>query len=168
MNIKVFIINFKKALLSPSGIFSFLLWAFLIALLSFYFLDSELVRGNLWAWFLYTEIILSICISLLFGLFMATSIYKFQYFSKAWKKSEVTGWLGWLIWVLVSGCPSCSITLASYVGLAGTISLFPYNGLELKVLSVGLLMYAVYKNLMTLEVCKVKYISKKKFFQKKS
>ena len=150
-----FIQNLRKSLLSFSGALSFLLWASLILILSFYFLDTELVRGNLWAWVLYTEITLSIIIAILFWVFVASSLYKLKYFATTGNKSKLSWGAGWVLWVIVSGCPSCSITLASYIGLAGFFSALPYNWLELKFLAVGLLMYSVYSNLKHLETCKL-------------
>jgi hypothetical protein len=56
----------------------------------------------------------------------------------------------------VSGCPACSITLASYLGLAGVFALLPYNGLELKIVGTLVLIWSVYSNIKNLKVCSIK------------
>lgn len=125
----------------------------IIAIPGYYFMEKDLVIWNLWHSFYLIEISLTIIIGLLFWLFIWATLYKINYFSV--KKSWI--WiLGWFLWALVSGCPACSITLASYLWLAWFISVFPYSGLELKVLSVLILLYANYSTIKTLEVCKIK------------
>ncbi len=151
--------NLKKILFQKLFIVYFLAWALLISIPTYFFLDVELVKGNIWAWFVYAEITLTTLSAILFGLFLASVMYKIRYFSpKSWAE-----WVaGWLFVTLVSGCPSCSITLASYIGLAGIISTLPYHGLELKVLWLWLIAYALYDQLKYLETCKIKKGKKKK------
>jgi len=125
----------------------------IIAIPSYYFMEKDLVIGNLWYWFYVWEMILSVTISILFWLFIWTTLYKIKYFSlKKWS----IGIFGWFLGVLVAGCPACSITLASYIWLASIISVFPFYGIELKFLSVFFLIYAIYIWLRDLEVCKIK------------
>lgn len=145
--------NIIKVLKSPIWIIGFFVWIAIIAIPTYIFLDRELIINNMWCYFYITEIVLTIVISILFWLFVWATLYKVKYFS-TWNPSA---WIfGWIIWVLVSGCPACSITLASYIGLAGIISVFPYHGLELKIISIFLLIYANYSTMKNLEVCKVK------------
>lgn len=125
----------------------------IIAIPSYYFMNKDLIIGNLWHTFYITEMSLTIVIALLFWLFIWATLYKINYFSV--KKSWI--WiLGWFLWALVSGCPACSVTLASYLWLAWFMYLFPYSWLELKILSVLILLYANYSTIKTLEVCKIK------------
>ena len=145
--------NFIKVISSPVGIFWILLGIAIILFPTYYFLDGMLVIGNLWYAFYLSEIILSGIISILFWVFLGASLYKIHYFRV---QSTGTGLLWGFLWVLVAGCPACSITLASYIGLAGIISVFPFYGLELKVLSVLLLIFSNYSVLRNLEVCRVK------------
>lgn len=131
----------------------FFLGFFIIAFPSYYFMNPELLAGNMGKSFFYAEVILSLLISILFWFFLAVTIYKADFFSPNRSALWVTG--GFL-WILVSWCPACSITLASYLGLASLISLLPYYGLELKVLWVVLILFAVISSLRNLEVCKLK------------
>jgi len=64
--------------------------------------------------------------------------------------------LGGFLGVVVSGCPACSITLASYLGFASIVSSLPFFGIELKIVSLLLLLYVLYITLRDIDVCKVK------------
>lgn len=130
----------------------FLLGVFIMAFLEYYFLNAELIIHNLHITFYTIEIIFVTLNSILFWLFLALSFYKIEYFSV--KKSWVW-FIGSLFGIIVSGCPACSITLASYIGLAGILSTFPYQGIELKVWAFFLMLVAnllIYKDL---KVCKI-------------
>lgn len=145
--------NFIKILSQKLFLLYFLIWAIIILTPSYFFLDVELVKWNLGINFLRAEIALTAISAILFGIFFACIMYKIKYFSpKAW-----TEWAVWWAFVmLVSGCPTCSITLAYYVGLAWIISSLPYHGLELKAIWILLIAYAIYDSLKYLEVCKLK------------
>jgi len=145
--------NAKKVLFQKFFFVYFSLGAFLIAAPTLYFLDVELVTGNIGSWFVYAEIILTVISAVLFGFFLASVMYKVKYFSLKWGAEWA---IGWAFVMIVSGCPSCSITLAYYIGLAGLISSLPYHGLELKFLWIWLISYAIYDQLKYLETCKLK------------
>lgn len=155
--------NLKKIIFQKLFLVYFLAWAFLITIPTYVFLDVELIKWNIWVWFIYAEVSLTAISAILFGLFLASIMYKVKFFSpKHWSE-----WVaGWLFVTIVSGCPSCSITLASYIGLAGIISTLPYHGLELKVLWLLLIAYALYNQLKYLETCKIKTKSKSKKIKK--
>lgn len=120
-----------------------------------YLTDYDLVFGNLGSNFYYSEIGLQIIISLLFALFVTISVYKYVMFSNFSMKSNASSGIGTFFGILVAGCPACSITLASYIGLAGVISLLPWYGLELKIIAIPLLLYAIYSLLISLKVCNI-------------
>ncbi|MCD5382894.1 hypothetical protein LR002_02115 [Candidatus Gracilibacteria bacterium] len=145
--------NLLKIISSPIGVFGTILGIVIIAIPEYYFMNSCLVIGNLGKVFYNTEIILTILNSILFGIFLGGTLYKIDFFSV--KKSGI-GLLGGFLGAIVSGCPACSITLASYLGLAGIISIFPYHGIELKFLSLFVLLYVDYSILKNLEMCELK------------
>lgn len=140
-------------ILSWKTIFFFLLGVSIMWGLEFYFLNPELVINNLGIRFYTTEIILSTINSLLFWIFLALSFFKIEYFSikKSW-----LGFLGSITGIVVSGCPACSITLASYIGMAGIISVLPYSGLELKFIAFFLLSFAIWQVSKNLKTCSMK------------
>lgn len=118
--------------------------------------QRELIIANygytyfMWVW------IIQYILAILLSLFITLSAYKVFYFSTASVKEEGVGGLASFFGILIAGCPACSLTIASYVGLAGFISFFPYDGLELKVFSIILLLIISISILNTLHVCKIK------------
>lgn len=58
--------------------------------------------------------------------------------------------------ILVTGCPSCSVTIAAYIGLAGLFAALPFHGLEAKVIGILVLLRAEYVAVRDLLVCKLK------------
>lgn len=127
-----------------------------IGYIFFYFTDFIVIKGNFGGSYLYITILFQALISLLFALFIPISVYKYIKFSDLSLKENSSSFFGTFLGVLVAGCPACSITLATYLGLSGIISLLPWYGLELKVLAVPLLGYANYSILKDLNTCKIK------------
>jgi len=150
---KVFFNNFLRIFTKKSSLFLLIIGISIIWYPSYYFTESLQIIGNLGITFYYVEIILSIIISMLFWLFLSSSFYKFKYFGA---KNTWIWWFWAFMGVIVTWCPSCSITIASYIWLASIISLLPFDWLELKFLSVFMLIYANYSIIKNLEVCKVK------------
>ena len=149
--------NLIKIFTSWLWIFGFILWILIIVIPSIYFIQQELIIWNLGYNFFIVEVSLTFLISILFWIFLWSTFYKIKYFQV--KKTSIW-FFGWFLWVLVSGCPACSITLASYVWLASIISTLPYYWLELKVLSLWMLLYANYSTLKNLELCIIKIKTK--------
>ena len=118
--------------------------------------QRELIIANygyiyfIWVW------IIQCILSILLSLFISLSVYKVFYFSKISVKEEGVGGIASFFGILVAGCPACSLTVASYVGLAGFISFLPYDGLELKIFSILLLFVISVSILNTLHTCKIK------------
>ena len=71
-------------------------------------------------------------------------------------KENLSSGSGTFLGLLVAGCPACSITLASYLGLGSLISFLPWYGLELKIIAIFLLIYANISLLKNLKVCEIK------------
>jgi len=145
--------NIIKVLQSKIGVFWLFFGWSIIALPSIYFLEPQLIIWNLWYSFFITEVVLTVIIALLFWLFLWSTLYKVNFFKIRESKS---GYFWGFLGLIVSGCPACSITLASYIWLAGIISTFPYHWLELKFISIFMLIYSCYSTLSHLELCKIK------------
>ena len=145
--------NLVKILKSKIWIFGIILGIAFIAIPSYYFLERDMIIWNYWYNYYLLEISLIIMIWIFFWLFLGTTLYKMNYFSS--KKTWIW-FFGGLLWILVSGCPACSITLASYLGLTWIISIFPFGWIELKIMSLFILLYVVFVNIRDLEVCKIK------------
>lgn len=130
--------------------------AWLLLIVWRFMTDFALASWNLWHNIALTHVILYVLFSVLFGLFVATVIYKIYYFGDHNKKHTALWGIGWFLWVLVAWCPACALSVASYVGLASTVALLPRHWLELKIAGILLLLYVLWKQLITLEVCEVK------------
>jgi len=135
-----------------AGIFAFI--ALMIA--EFLILDIELIRGNLWDVYLGFEIWLHALLSILFGFFVALQVYKIRLFTPQDIKPARTLWgtIGGFLWVLVVGCPACSITLAWLFGLWAVLVSLPLNWLEVKITAIIILVIVSYRMFRDLTVCK--------------
>lgn len=148
--------NLKKTLSDPTSVFIWLIVGLAFRSLWRYFLNIDLLIGNLWMTYAVIEITLHVVISLAVALFIAMSVYKIRYFWKVDRKEWVVWWIGSFFGILVAWCPACSITIASYLWLASIIAALPYSWLELKVIALWLLIYSIIRSLQTLEVCEIK------------
>ncbi len=148
--------NFKLVF-SRNSYLLLAIFLFVILYTTFSFItNEELLLGNYGIIYYCIHRISEFLISALFAIFMPLSIYKYLTFSSFNLKENSTSTIGAFFGIIAAGCPACSITLASYIGLASLLTLFPYDGLELKVISVPLLIYANYSLLSTLHECKLK------------
>jgi len=120
-----------------------------------YFSDRALIAGNFGTTYATINLIFDIINIILIWLFVASFSYKRRLFGTSSKNNQ-SGWFWSITSVLVSGCPACSITLASYLWLASLFALLPYNGLELKILGTLVLIWSVYSNIKDLNSCKRK------------
>ena len=118
--------------------------------------NYDIIEGNLGKVYLYVEVFLQLFIAVLFSMFLTISVYKINYFRKISKKESAKGVFGAFLGLIVVGCPSCSVTIASYFGLVGFIAFLPYGGMELKILSLPILIYAVYDITKDLKTCRIK------------
>lgn len=151
----MFVKNIIKVCTSLIGIWWIVVWFLCIALPQYFIVDKSTIVLWYGEWYyIWTEVFLWGIIAILFGLFVGATLYKIKYFWTG--KKSATGVVGWFLWVIAWGCPACSITFASYLGLAGLVSLLPYKGLELKIISIAFLLYACYITIRDLQVCKLK------------
>lgn len=129
---------------------------FVLLVLGWWMTDMELSSGNLWKTMFCFQVILYILFSLLFGIFVAASVYKLRLFGTYDKKNSGVGTLWWFVGILVAWCPACAVSLASYIWLASMVALLPRHGLELKIIGVVLVAYAAWKSLLSMEVCELR------------
>lgn len=146
--------NLLKVIKDPVSLLRWSTVVLLMSLLQYRQFDFQLVVGNLWLLFAWTEVVLYILVTLLFALFVMAQTYKIRYFGREQKKKSTGGFLGWVIGIITVGCPACSITIASFIWLSWLIAILPFEWLELKVLAVVLLLWANYTILRDLIICK--------------
>lgn len=147
--------NFVEVFSRWYSILLFTITSLLIGYLFGYFTNTELIAGNYGNDYMWWLISIQTLITLLFGIFVPISFYKIKYFGSFSIKENLSSGSGTFLGLLVAGCPACSITLASYLGLTSIVLLLPWNGLELKIIAVPLLIYANISLLRDLKVCKI-------------
>ena len=135
--------NFAQWRKSPSS------WAIgggmllLMGVTFWYFTDANAIRNNygsfLGNWILMNQALVSALAATWLSGLWALRTQKFQW----WDQSGSA--LGTFLGVLVMGCPACTITLASYLGLAGVLSGLPFYGVEANFLAVVLLLWGNYQ-----------------------
>jgi len=102
---------------------------------------------------------MSILIVVLFGVNLALIIYKFNLSKKIGLKEDSSSIFGIVGGALGSGCPICGVTILGLIGVSGGLAILPFRGLELKILSLGLLLFSTYKvseSIFNCKKCKIK------------
>ena len=109
--------------------------------------------------YILTSIGLIIAISTLAGINFAMMAYKMNQIKKMNSvKSNSSAIFGGIFAAFTPGCPACTAPLAVILGAVGGLSLFPMQGLELKFISVGVLVFSIYwitKGLQNKSCCKI-------------
>src|SRR5690606_6692146 len=134
----------EEVFANPRYLFSFLLMFALIFYIFWIVTNHEMIIANLGLLYHRTEIVFMFLIAFFFSSFFILSIYNINYFCSFGISEGTVGGIVAFLGIIVVGCPACSITLASYIGLAGLLSGLPLFGLELKFISIPMLLYANY------------------------
>ena len=102
---------------------------------------------------------LTIVISTLAGINFAMMGYKMSQMKKMNSvKTNSSAIFGGVFAAFTPGCPACTAPLAVILGAVGGLSLFPMQGLELKFISVGVLIFSIYwitRGLQSKSCCKI-------------
>ena len=123
----------------------------------FHFTNTEIIRSNFGETTLWLEYAVNIATVGIGGLFFGLSAYKIGYFAHIShsKKSGAFGAVGSFLSIVVAGCPACSITLASYLGLSGIFSSLPFLGYEVRILGIVIMFGAIMYTWKHLETCTI-------------
>lgn len=148
--------NLLLASKDPFAITIAIVGTLLILALQYFFSDLATLKGNLGATFATVELVSGILLALLFGINAGLLYYKLRLASSVNAKESGSTILGGIFGIIVTGCPACSITLASYLGLASILSTLPFYGMEIKIIGLLLLLYSTNTLLKNLTVCKQK------------
>ena len=109
--------------------------------------------------YILTSIGLTIAISTLAGINFAMMAYKMNQIKKMNSvKSNSSAIFGGIFAAFTPGCPACTAPLAVILGAVGGLSLFPMQGLELKFISVGVLIFSIFwiaRGLQNKSCCKI-------------
>ena len=102
---------------------------------------------------------LTIVISTLAGINFAMMGYKMNQMKKMNSvKTNSSAIFGGVFAAFTPGCPACTAPLAVILGAVGGLSLFPMQGLELKFISVVVLIFSIYwitRGLQSKSCCKI-------------
>lgn len=97
-------------------------------------------------------------ISLLFGTYVTLIVYKFQ-MSRAiteCNKENAISLMGFASGILGAGCPMCGSLIFGLLGAPLVLFLLPFKGLELRALSIILLLISIFFLVKNLERCGIK------------
>ena len=108
-----------------------------------YFLDTfSLFFKTYVKSYAYTAFGLNVIVALLIGINISLLVYRLKEFTADKKSSAMSG-IGIFTAALANGCPGCFAGLfpliLSIFGVSATLSILPFNGLELQALSGALL-----------------------------
>lgn len=159
--------NTYRVLQNP---FSFITWfiVFLLSTFSWYwFSDIHYVAANYKSYtYAYFDSALSFGVVLFFPLLLAAIVYRsflFGFSPTAKEPRWFLGIIGGITGIFISGASCCGVTLISLLGLTsviGFLEIFPYDGLEIKILWLILLLYAYFDIYAHIDNCKIKKIKK--------
>ena len=109
--------------------------------------------------YIITSIGLTVVISALAGINFAMMAFKMKRMKMMNSvKSNSSAVLGGAFAAFTPGCPACTAPLAVILGAIGGLSLFPMQGLELKFISVGVLIFSIWwiaRGLQSKSCCKI-------------
>ncbi|PIN92777.1 hypothetical protein COU54_05600 [Candidatus Pacearchaeota archaeon CG10_big_fil_rev_8_21_14_0_10_31_24] len=95
-------------------------------------------------------------ISLLTGILISLIVYRVK-FIKEGSNGEGTGFfvsIGIFLGILVPGCAACGIGVVSLLGLGTAVASLPFEGAEISVLAILVLVFVIIKTSLTLFTCK--------------
>lgn len=98
-----------------------------------------------------------VLISLLFGLNLELVLRKLRFLASFGSLHIVFG--SGLISIAATGCASCGLSIASFVGLSAVLITLPFHGIELYILSLLILILSLFYNLKSLiKACNIKKV----------
>ena len=133
----------------------------LISYLMFKFTNFDAMYYGNGAVYAYVQVIVQVLIIILSGVNFAMLWHKLKFSAEFDAKDTHTTTIGSILGVLVSGCPACGITLASYLGLTSILTSLPFFGTELKFIGLALLIYSTNNLSSNMYLCNINRKRKK-------
>ena len=88
---------------------------------------------------------LTAIVAVLGGINIALVVYNIKtQRNKNMKKSGSSAVLGGALTAFTPGCPACTTSLSAVLGIVGGLAIFPLQGLELKLVSIGALTFSIW------------------------
>ena len=117
----------------------------------YYFLTLEMalthfsIEIELLPFYMTASIGLTGIVAVLAGINIALVAYNIKtQRNKNMKKSGTSAVLGGALTAFTPGCPACTTSLSAVLGIVGGLAIFPLQGLELKLISVGALAFSIW------------------------
>ena len=117
----------------------------------YYFIFSQSTTFRVYfdsntAFYNWASIISSVVISLFFGLVLTFLIWQIKNKTSQNPAHLGNGLISGFLGAISTGCPVCGAFLVSLLGVGGGLAAFPFQGLEIKVIALGLLGYAAFNS----------------------
>jgi hypothetical protein len=116
----------------------------------YYFLTLEMALTHmstdieLMPLYMATSITLTAIVAVLAGINIALVAYNIKTQRNKNMKNGTSAILGGALTAFTPGCPACTTSLSAVLGIVGGLTIFPLQGLELKIVSIGALTFSIW------------------------
>ena len=90
------------------------------------------------------SITLTVIVAILAGINIALVAYNIKTQRNKNMKNGTSAILGGALTAFTPGCPACTTSLSAVLGIVGGLAIFPLQGLELKLVSIGALTFSIW------------------------
>ena len=131
----------------------------------YYFLTLEMALTHmsteieLLPMYMTASITLTGIVSILAGINIALVAYNIKTQRNKNMKNGTGAILGGALTAFTPGCPACTTSLSAVLGIVGGLAIFPLQGLELKIVSIGALTFSIWwamRNINSTTCCVMK------------
>ena len=116
----------------------------------YYFLTLEMALTHmtteieLLPMYMTASITLTVIVAILAGINIALVAYNIKTQRNKNMKNGTSAILGGALTAFTPGCPACTTSLSAVLGIVGGLAIFPLQGLELKIVSIGALTFSIW------------------------
>ena len=116
----------------------------------YYFLTLEMALTHmatemeLLPMYMTASITLTVIVAVLAGINIALVAYNIKTQRNKNIKNGTSAILGGALTAFTPGCPACTTSLSAVLGIVGWLAIFPLQGLELKLVSIGALTFSIW------------------------
>ena len=116
----------------------------------YYFLTLEMALTHmatemeLLPMYITASIMLTVIVAMLAGINIALVAYNIKTQKNKNMKNGTSAILGGALTAFTPGCPACTTSLSAVLGIVGGLAIFPLQGLELKLVSIGALTFSIW------------------------
>ena len=116
----------------------------------YYFLTLEMALTHmatemeLLPMYMTASITLTVIVAVLAGINIALVVYNIKTQRNKNIKNGTSAILGGALTAFTPGCPACTTSLSAVLGIVGGLAIFPLQGLELKLVSIGALTFSIW------------------------